>query len=118
MNLTPEQVKQAVRDAGGIVHGEVNIFFTNSDKLLAAVALLRSAGDGWISVDERLPKPWDDVLIFPRPTDYCCEGHVDHKGQWYYGEYGQNGGHENHRIKPTHWRPLPHPPVHEGGGNV
>lgn len=69
-----------------------------------------STPQGWVSVNERLPKPWEDVLIYPRPTDYCCEGHVDHKGQWFYGEYVQHVGHENHRINPTHWSPMPPPP--------
>ena len=67
--------------------------------------------EAWISVDERLPKPWEDVLIYPRPTDYCCEGQVDHKGQWSYSEYEMNFGDVKHKIKPTHWMPLPPPPA-------
>lgn len=73
---------------------------------------------GWISVNNRLPKPWEDVLIHPRPTDYCCEGHVDHKGQWFYGEYVEHCGHENRPIKPTHWMPLPPVPGQEGGAHA
>lgn len=70
-----------------------------------------STEQGWISVNERLPKPFEDVLIYPRPTDYCCEGQVDCKGQWSYAEYVPNFGQETHRIQPTHWAPLPPPPI-------
>ena len=70
-----------------------------------------STEQGWISVDERLPKPFEDVLIYPRPTDYCCEGQVDCKGQWSYAEYVPHFGQETHRIRPTHWAPIPPPPI-------
>ncbi len=29
----------------------------------------------WVSVEERLPDRWETVLVWPRPTDYCCEAH-------------------------------------------
>lgn len=75
-----------------------------------------STPQGWISVEDRLPTPWEDVLIYPRPTDYCCEGQVDHKGKWSYAEYVTHFGQETHRIQPTHWAPMPAPPEQGGKG--
>lgn len=74
--------------------------------------------DAWISVDERLPEPWTDVLISPRPTDYCCEGQVDHKGQWTYAEYEAHFGQVTHKIQPSHWMPLPPPPIEQAIGRA
>jgi hypothetical protein len=75
--------------------------------------------EAWISVEERLPKPFEDVLVHPRPTDYCCEAQVNTQGQWSYGEYELNFGEHRHKCLVTHWQPQPAPPIaaqKEGGG--
>lgn len=66
----------------------------------------------WISVDESVPEnTYEDVIVFPRPTDYCVEAHHNGKGQWFYGEYVGGVGHETYPCKVTHWMPLPPPPT-------
>lgn len=65
----------------------------------------------WIGVNERIPeRPYEDVLVYPRPTDYCCEAHHNGKGQWLYGEYITGCGHETYPCKVTHWAYMPPPP--------
>ena len=70
---------------------------------------------GWISVEDRLPKLYTEVLIHPRPTAYCCEGEVDTQGRWSYGEYETGFGHHQIACEVTHWMPLPPPPTTSAG---
>lgn len=69
---------------------------------------------GWIPVSERLPEPFTDVIVHPRPTDYCCEAQVDRRGEWSYGVYEHYNGHVNYPVHVTHWMPLPQPPKEQG----
>ena len=70
---------------------------------------------GWISVEDRLPKLYTEVLIHPRPTAYCCEGEVDTQGRWSCGEYETGFGHHQIACEVTHWMPLPPPPTTSAG---
>lgn len=70
----------------------------------------------WISVNERLPEPWTDVLVHPRPTDYICEAQLVRAGAGYwfeYFEYERNNGIVKTECNVTYWMPLP--PAPEGG---
>ena len=65
----------------------------------------------WISVKDKLPSPYDDVLVYPRPTDYCCEAHYCHVAQdWYYNEYESYQGNVQYKCTVTHWMYLPEDP--------
>ncbi|MDR2331905.1 MAG: DUF551 domain-containing protein [Burkholderiaceae bacterium] len=68
----------------------------------------------WFPVSERLPEPFTDVIVWPRPTDYCCEAQVDKRGEWSYGVYEHYNGHVNYQAHVTHWMPLPQPPKEQG----
>ena len=61
----------------------------------------------WISVKERLPEPFEIVLVHTPeeklfPT--VCEGYLANYGIWYTGFYMR----EPDEV--THWMPLPEPP--------
>ena len=58
----------------------------------------------WISVDERLPKQWEMVLVFC--DDIVSIDFISSRGRWY--------EHIDHDIV-THWMPLPEPPKMKGG---
>jgi hypothetical protein len=66
----------------------------------------------WISVEARLPKKYENVLVHPSPTEYCLEAHWDGKS-WVYGHYETHNGHVYETLRDgfvTHWMPLPLPP--------
>ena len=52
MTTTPDAIKAAIREAGGMVHSDGNIFFTNAVQFLkAAIAADKAvAPDGWVLV--------------------------------------------------------------------
>lgn len=57
----------------------------------------------WISVDERLPKQWEMVLVFC--DDIISTDFISSTGRWY--------EHIDHDSV-THWMPLPEPPKMKG----
>ena len=63
----------------------------------------------WISVDDRLPEPWKQVLIYSR-HDFC-------ESAFYIGVPGKWRVTWNHEMldadSVTHWIPLPEPPKGE-----
>ena len=75
------------------------------------------AGDAWISVEDRLPKPYEEVIVWPHPTDYCMTAEfygrsASGRPVWKYGEYENGWGHSNVEITApvTHWQPKPAAP--------
>lgn len=58
----------------------------------------------WISVDERLPKQLEMVLVFC--DDIVSTDFISSTGRWY--------EHIDHDSV-THWMPLPEPPKMKGG---
>ena len=63
----------------------------------------------WISVKDRLPEPWKQVLIYSR-HDFC-------ESAFYIGVPGKWRVTWNHEMldadSVTHWMPLPEPPKGE-----
>ena len=72
-------------------------------------AELRARVQEWISVKERLPEPWKQVLIYSR-HDFC-------ESALYIGAPGKWRVTWNHEMldddSVTHWMPLPEPPKGE-----
>ncbi|PUA19627.1 DUF551 domain-containing protein [Glaciimonas sp. PCH181] len=65
---------------------------------------------GWISVDERLPNRYVEVIVWPNPTVYCMTAILGRDG-WAYGEYIPHFGCKVINCgNVTHWQPLPLPP--------
>lgn len=62
--------------------------------------------DGWIAVEERLPKPMTDVLIvLADEAHYPVDlGFIDWTGVW------RLSGAAAGEMRVTHWMPLPEPP--------
>ena len=61
----------------------------------------------WISVEDRLPKPFAPVLVQmpgeePFPT--VREGFISNDGIWKSAMFRREPG------EVTHWKPMPHPP--------
>jgi len=55
----------------------------------------------WISVDDRMPEPDEDVLVCTNKTEVCLG--------YYTGAYWIKYARYNTAIV-THWMPLPEPP--------
>ena len=65
-------------------------------------ACFRLTDQKWISVDERLPEEYENVLV-------CAEGKVTVGQMWLFGD----GSKLFTIIGVTHWMPLPKPPKGE-----
>ena len=59
----------------------------------------------WISVKDRLPKNWEDVLVYNEATKVISIGYYYDALGWYL----QNGD----CILISHWMPVPEPPKGE-----
>ena len=72
-------------------------------------AELRERVPQWISVNDRLPEPWEQVLIYSR-HDFC-------ESAFYIGVPGKWRSTWNHEMldadSVTHWMPIPQPPKGE-----
>ena len=55
----------------------------------------------WISVKDKLPEPWTEVLIWRGPEYPIVSSEVTPTGLWC------------HFFNITHWMPLPEPPKEE-----
>ena len=80
----------------------------HADDMLALADDSLPAGPRWISVEERLPEDYEDVVIIMR----------NGASSWYrvaYREYGgwSFGGGRRVTDEVTHWMPLPEPPEEE-----
>lgn len=63
--------------------------------------------DEWISVEERMPKPFVSVLVYmpgERPLPTVHEGFLAREGVWYANHFDRDPD------EVTHWMPMPEPP--------
>ena len=70
--------------------------------LREAADMLETHPDGWISVQDELPYPCEEVLVYFDSDDYDID--------YAYTKNGVFGFEEGTMKKVTHWRPLPEPP--------
>ena len=87
---------------------------TGAREYWPAIAALRQALEapevaGWVAVCARLPDTWQEVMVWPYPTDYCMTAQLGKAG-WTYGEYDRDGQQTVPMRTPTHWMLLPPPP--------
>lgn len=67
---------------------------------------------------------YKEVLVWPYPSDYCKTAILEPESRrlgingWYYTEYELGFGEVYLPCKPTHWMPLPDPPVKEAQHDV
>ena len=59
--------------------------------------------NGWISVEERLPRDCIKVLLYTKSEGVKYGHYSKILNQWYSEWHNQ--------ITPTHWQPLPPPPA-------
>lgn len=90
------------RDEYGICY--TSDFVEAVENVLEMLKNPNNVGSKWISVGDRLPDAWVDVLSCDRNKNLTVDC-VDKKGKWY-SEYAD-------LEEVTHWMPLPEPPKGE-----
>lgn len=63
----------------------------------------------WISVEDRIPKPYKDVLLLFSRNEMCAVGSLTDDGSFCSVNVG-NGRNSSCAGKPDYWMPLPEPP--------
>lgn len=122
MDADPQGIRATVADAitGALAFGAQGVnrppeghwlapFWNAVREDMAAPQPALSAG--WVSVKDRLPPPFDEVWVHPRPSDYCCEASVDTVGNWKYSEYETNFGVNHIKCTVEYWMQPPALPV-------
>ena len=64
----------------------------------------------WIPVSERLPKAYDEVMVWPYPSNNSMTADINTIGTWRSGEYESGFGWTENVCYPTHWMPRPAAP--------
>jgi hypothetical protein len=65
----------------------------------------------WINIKDKLPEPYIDVFIIPRPNYHntMYVGEMNSKGEWLC-LVGDGFGASYEKITVTHWMPIPADP--------
>lgn len=76
------------------------------------LASLPAHGDGWISVEDRLPEPVTEVECYSPKWDKPMQGVMTHSKVWTCATFNiLSREWEGWIAQPTHWRELSSPPV-------
>lgn len=75
----------------------------------AATKINEPKGDGWISVEDKQPKEYEEILVYT----VWHEAMNIMKAVYIKGGFWQRPGMRRFPGKITHWRPLPEPPKEE-----
>ena len=74
----------------------------------AQAAMPAAPAAQWISVTDRLPKPGEEVLVWPRPRPDCAVAEYHGGAGFGYLIRKLNQGGKTYRpCDPAHWMPLP-----------
>lgn len=85
----------------------INVRYENYQDIINDVAIeYNRLCNEWISVRERLPEEYEDVLISNINDFWVLYGFIDDSGHWL-----NTFDESNCNIFPTHWMPLPQPPT-------
>ena len=82
---------------------EVKEFYAMAEK-----ALRTQNQVNWISVTEKLPSYFQQVLLWDAIDQDVFMGELDGEGKWFVRGYSPDD------FNITHWMPLPEPPEREG----
>jgi hypothetical protein len=74
-------------------------------------SLKHDAGQGWISVSERLPEYDTDVQLWAEEWPSVYVGYWRHSHEWIGRYRAENIGEKLPDTNPTHWAPLLDPPA-------
>ena len=69
----------------------------------------------WIAIKDQLPLFYQEVLVWPFPTDFCMTASVGPAGSWEYVVNETGFGYVDYKmqIPPTHWAEITPPEMEE-----
>ena len=118
MNKTPEDIKKGLEccleDFCKNCPYERITVCTESVKedAIALIQQLEAQVPKWISVEERLPKPYENVIVYREHHNpvhgYCVIDYIELTGQ---GGFEWSKSCASWKYVVTHWMPLPEPPM-------
>ena len=94
---------------------------TMIDQATQAKVRLTDGLGAWVPTRERLPSPWQQVLMYVNDGG-CMLGYIAADGNWFVHDQLESGDGDERCVKPgddngttdypepTHWMPLPPPP--------
>lgn len=108
-NLSDEVIAKLDAIAARMPPSRHKLPATRTDALVKAV----DEYDGWISVEDALPMPGEDVLVWGEDEYNCVFGET---GSWYMEiadltRPGEKPPYWWSDLRVTHWQPLPGPPT-------
>ncbi|WP_323842598.1 MULTISPECIES: DUF551 domain-containing protein [unclassified Moraxella] len=84
------------------------VIFELDELVNIAETQISQSNNGWISVDDELPKPFEKVLVYVKTPKKVIIGTDSHNPELL--EYGVRHSFVLTEYEVTHWQPLPQPP--------